>query len=43
MASSDMFQWSCLATNTVLDSTVEFTDPFAASNARRFYMAKIEP
>ena len=43
MASSDMFHWSCLATNTVLDSTVEFTDPFATGSSGRFYMAKVEP
>ena len=43
MASSDLLQWTSLATNTVLDSTVAFVDPFATSNARRFYMARIEP
>lgn len=43
MASSDMRQWSCLATNTVLDSTVEFTDPLAKTSALRVYMAKVEP
>lgn len=43
MASSDMKTWASLATNTVLDYSVSFTDPHAANNSRRFYMAKIEP
>ena len=36
-ASADLDQWLPLATVTNLTGTLEFTDPNAASQSRRFY------
>jgi hypothetical protein len=38
-ASTDLDQWSPLATVTNLTGTLEFTDPAAVNNVRRFYRA----
>jgi len=39
--STDLDQWSPLTTETNLTGTLEFTDPNAANDLRRFYRAVI--
>jgi hypothetical protein len=41
-ASSDLRQWNPIATNTVVNGQVQFTDPLPASD-RRFYRVRLWP